>query len=223
MEKIKNVKIDFKKLIEKIGRILYGAIFAFLIVIGGLVAISVLNIPGNFKLFTVQSGSMEPAIKQGSIVIIKPAKKYNKGDIITTREPANPKVSLTHRVFAVKNKAGKTFYVTKGDANKSPDTEERPKENVLGKALFSVPYLGYPVAFAKTRDGLIFLVVIPATLIIYSELITIKNEVQKLLKKRKKRKLTVKEKVELEIGEEEIKAEKGIKKLWNRIFKKKNV
>jgi hypothetical protein len=60
-------------------------------------------------------------------------------------------------------------------------------------------------------------------LIIYSELLTIKNEVQRLLKEQKKRKLTVKEKVELEIGEEEIKAEKGIKKLWKRLFKKKNV
>jgi len=187
-------KIDFNKLIGKIGRILYAAIFVFLIIIGGLVAISILKIPGNYKLFTVQSGSMEPVIKQGSIVVVKPFKDYKKGDIITTREPANPKVSLTHRIVNIKNKNGKISYVTKGDANKSPDTEKRPKENVLGKALFSVPYIGYPVSFAKTRDGLIFLIVIPATLIIYSELLTIKNEVRRLLQEQKKKKINSKRK-----------------------------
>jgi len=222
MKNKEKIKFDFKKLIGKIGKVFYAVIFAFLIIVASLVGISVLNIPGNYKLFFVQSGSMAPAIKQGAVVVVKPADKYVKGDVITFKEPKNPKITVTHRIFQIKEKDKKVFYITKGDANKSPDGEDRPKENVLGKMIFSVPYLGYPVSYAKTREGLIVLVVIPATLIIYSELMTIKNEVQKLLKERKKRKLTVKEKVELEIGEEEIKVEKGFKKFWHKIFKKKN-
>lgn len=211
-----------RKLIwKKIGRILYGLIFFVLILIAGIVTISTFKIPGNYKLFNVQSGSMEPAIKKGALVIVKPIQNYQKGDVITVSEPANPKVSLTHRIFEVKEKDGKTFYVTKGDANNTPDTEDRPKENVIGKVLFSIPYIGYPIGFAKTRDGLIILIIIPITLIIYSELISIKNEVKKLIEKRKQKKLSLIEKVELEIGEEEIKTEKGIKKLFKKIFRKK--
>lgn len=217
MENIKKIKINYGKVIRKTGKVLYGFIFAFLIIVAGVIAISAFKIPGNYKLLVVQSGSMEPVIKQGAIVVVKPVGEYKIGDIITVREPANPKVSLTHRIAEIKEIDGKMFYVTKGDANDSPDTEERPEENVLGKVIFSVPYLGYLVGFAKTRDGLIFMVIIPATLIIYSELISIKNETKKLLKERKKRKLTLKEEVEVEIGEEEIKAEKGIKKFVKKI------
>lgn len=183
---IKIKKVDFGKLIRRIGKVLYGVIFAGLIIVAGLVAISALKIPGNYKLLVVQSGSMEPSIKQGAVVVVKPVSEYKKGDVITVSEPANPKISLTHRIFEVKEKDGKTFYVTKGDANDTPDTEERPKENVLGKVIFSVPFVGYPIAFAKTKEGLIFLIIIPATLIIYSELISIKNEAKRLLKGRKK-------------------------------------
>lgn len=219
--KFKLTKKSWAKVINiahKIGKFLYGLIFVFLILVAGSIAISNLNIPGNYKIFTVQSGSMEPSIKTGSIVVIKPSENYNKGDVITVKELVNPKNTITHRVFEVKENSGKTFYITKGDANKAPDPEERPKENVIGKVILSVPFLGYPIGFAKTRDGLIILVIIPATIIVYSELMSIKNEVQKLIKARKKRKLTLVEKVELEIGEEEIKTEKWYKKIFKNIF-----
>ena len=224
MKKLRRKKISYLKLIQKTGKILYGLVFLVLIIIAGLVAISALNISGNYKLLVVQSGSMEPVIKMGSVVVVKPSEEYKVGDIITVKEPANPKSSLTHRIAEIKERDGKTSYVTKGDANNTPDMEERPKENVLGKVLFSVPYIGYPIGFAKTRDGLIILVIIPATIIIYSELVSIKNETVKLLKERKKRRLSQKEKLEVEIGEEEIEVEKGIRKLIRKIkgiFKKK--
>lgn len=214
------LKVNWGKLFRVIGNILYGSVFAVLIFVAGGLAISTFNIPGNYKILTVQSGSMEPSIKIGSVVIVQPASDYKTGDVITVSEPANRKVSLTHRITEVKERDGKTFYVTKGDANETPDSEERPKENVVGKVLFSIPYVGYPISFAKTRDGLVVLVIIPATIIVYSELLNIKNEAQRLLKEKKK-KLTFKEKIELEIGEEEIAAEKGIKKLWRKLKGKK--
>ena len=219
MKNVKKIKINYGKLIRKTGKVLYGLIFAALILVAGVVAISAFKIPGSYKLLTVQSGSMEPSIKLGSVVVVQPAVDYKTGDVITVSEPSNPKTSLTHRIFEVKEKDGKTFYVTKGDANNAPDTEERPKENVIGKVLLSIPYVGYPAGFAKTRDGLVILVIIPATIIVYSELMNIKKEAQRLLKERKK-KLTLKEKVEVEIGEEEIKVEKGIKKLWQKLIEK---
>jgi hypothetical protein len=137
----------------------------------------------------------------------------------------NPKLTTTHRIYEVKIEDGKEQYITKGDANDAPDSVPTSKDLVLGKTIFSIPLLGYPVSFAKTREGLIILVVIPATIIVYSEAITIKNEAAKLLAERRKRKLTLTEKTELEIGEEEIKIERWYKKLWKKIIsplKKKN-
>jgi len=205
--------------LKYIGRIIYWMIFITLILIAGLVAVSALDIPGNYKLFTVQSGSMEPEVLKGSIVVIKPQADYTKGDVITISEPENPKVSLTHRIVAIEKKEGKILYTTKGDANKTADTEKRPQENVIGKVLFSVPYAGYPVSYGKTRDGLIFLVVIPATIIIYSELMTIKNEAVRLVRERKKRKLTALEKAEVAVGQEVMEVEKEIGKVEQNIEK----
>lgn len=207
------------KLVKKIGKILYGIVFVCLLIIAGIVALSSLKIPGNYKIFTVQSGSMEPSIMTGSVVIIKPFDSYQKGDVITVREPGNPKSTLTHRIFEVKESSDSASYITKGDANNAPDSEQRPKANVLGKVIFTVPFAGYPIGFAKTRNGLIILVIIPATLIIYSELVSIKNEAIKLIKKRKKR-LTPKQKLEVKLVKDEIKTENKIKRLFNKILSK---
>jgi signal peptidase len=209
----------FVKIIRKTGKVLYWLIFTILILIAGTIAISDLKIPGNYKIFAVQSGSMEPAIKTASIVIIKPFNNYQKGDVITVQDPANPKNTLTHRIFEVKENNGSVSYITKGDANNAPDIEDRLKSNILGKVVFSVPLLGYPIGFAKTSSGLIILIIVPATIIIYSELVSIKNETKRLLKERKKR-LSTKEKVEIEVGEEEIKIERWYKKIFKKIFKK---
>lgn len=220
LKKISKIKINFKL----IGGVLYDIILFLLIVIAAGVGVSALNIPGGIKLFTVESGSMSPKIPTGSIVISKPSNTYQKGDMITFKSAAdsgnnNPKYTTTHRIYEVKSTKGKEEYVTKGDANNAPDITPTGKDLVLGKAVFSIPLIGYPIAFAKTRDGLIILVIIPATIIIYSELMNIKNEAKKLIKERKK-KLSKKEKLELEIGEEEIKAERWYRNLYKKIFHK---
>jgi len=196
---------------KKITNIIYSVMVFILILVAGVVGASTLNIPGGIKLYSVQSGSMEPAIHTGSIVISKPSDNYQKGDIITfkaekDRLVKNPRYITTHRIYEIKNIDGKEEYVIKGDANNTPDIELASKDLVLGKTIFSIPLLGYPVSFAKTREGLIILVIIPATIIIYSGLMNIKNEAKKLLKERRKRKLTTKEK----IGKEIIAVEKDL-------------
>lgn len=197
---ISKIKINFKL----VGNIFYRLVVCVLILIAALVGISAINIPGGIKLYTVQSGSMEPAIHTGSIVISKPSDNYQKGDVVTfkaekDRLVKNPRETTTHRIYEITIKDGKKEYVTKGDSNNAPDIKPISKDLILGKTIFSFPFLGYPVSFAKTREGLIILVVIPATIIIYSELMNIKNEAKKLLKERKKRKLSAKEKIEEKI------------------------
>jgi len=206
------------KKIKKITDVFYKILFAFLLATAGLAALSAFGLPKSFRLFVVQSGSMEPAIKRGSLVIVQPQKQYQKDEIITFKsrpdaDIKNPGLLITHRIVDIKDDNGGVFFTTKGDANESPDMDTRPTGSVLGKVVFTISYLGYPVGFAKTQTGFILLIVVPATIIVYSELLTIKNEALRLVRERKKRKLTTKEKVEKKIGEEIIAVEKDVMKV----------
>ena len=74
--------------------------------------------------------------------------------------------------------------------NDVADREAVPASQVLGRVLWHIPYIGYPVSYAKTQMGFVGLIVIPATLIIYSESMSIVRQVKEkaLASKRPKRK-----------------------------------
>ena len=160
----------------KLGNFIYRLILTGLGLVAVFVAVSALNLPGGWKLFTVQSGSMQPAISLGSLVIVKPAGEYVVGDVITFKTGPTPP---THRINQVE--AG--VITTKGDANDASDSEPVKPGQIIGKLVLTIPVAGYPVAFAKSKEGFLLLIVIPATLIIYSEILNIKNEIKKLRQK----------------------------------------
>lgn len=158
-----------------------------LLAISLIVVFSKFNNPLGMRLFSVKSGSMEPSIRVGSIVMVKGREEYQAGDMITVRMEKNAKETFTHRVVEVveNEELGRISYRTKGDANPEADRELVPKGRILGKVILIIPYLGYPVAIAQTQMGLTFLIIIPAALIVYSEAINIKNEIGKIIKKRR--------------------------------------
>lgn len=158
--------------------------FAVLFLFGGLVVFSLLPISGNIKLLTVLSGSMEPSVHTGSLIFIKPTNNYKVGDIVT-RKTSDAKVTVTHRISEKKVIDGKTIFNTKGDANNSDDNEKVTPEMIVGRVFLNIPYLGYAVGFAKTKHGLIIIILIPALIIIFDELVKIKNEVINIIKKKK--------------------------------------
>jgi signal peptidase len=130
---------------------------------------------------------MEPAIPLGGLVIVKPTEGYVKDDVITFRSEADPKQTVTHRIVEIVEDEDlkRISYKTKGDANEEADRELVDSRRVIGRVVYTVPYLGYVVSFAQTQVGFVVLVVIPATIIIYSELLKIKSEVGEFIKKRK--------------------------------------
>lgn len=169
----------FKKIIS---RILTGLLVALAVV---LVA-PMLPIPGNFSIRVVQSGSMEPAIKTGSVVLIKPLASYKVGDIITFegnfKDAKGKKIPTTHRVVEARVDTGNVSYQTKGDANDDVDRNLIAGDKVIGKVLVSAPYAGYAVAGAQTGYGLLAIVVIPALVIIFDHVKKIVTEVRKTRK-----------------------------------------
>lgn len=138
-----------------------------------------------FELKIVRSGSMEPAIPTGSVVLIQPSASYKVGDVITFGKDTATSIPTSHRIVSTRSEGGTTYYTTKGDANNAADPGETPANKVIGRIIFSLPYVGYIFAFAKTRLGFALLVAIPAALIILYEAIGIYKEVA-MRKRRKK-------------------------------------
>ncbi|MFA5886795.1 MAG: signal peptidase I [Patescibacteria group bacterium] len=130
------------------------------------------NVFGGYQPFLVQSGSMEPAIMTGDVIVIQNRGTYFINDVVSFRTNADRIV--THRIVAVE-KGKENRYSTKGDANRSGDEDIITNKQVIGKVVLVIPKLGYFVAFSKSRSGLIWLLIIPAAILILDELIKIKK------------------------------------------------
>lgn len=112
--------------------------------------------------YTVLTGSMEPTLSPGSLIVVKPGPpaELRAGDVITFQiESDNPAVN-THRITQVVYDAqGRQRIQTQGDANSVPDRDMLVAEQVRGKLWYSVPYLGY-VNNAMTGDSRQLLVMV---------------------------------------------------------------
>lgn len=157
-----------------ISKIYYGIVVLVLL----LLVVLIFPISGKPRFFVVQSGSMEPTIKTGAIVAVKPAETYQVGDIITFGPVSTLKVPTTHRIVEIKGTETAPTYVTKGDANNVSDLREVARRDVIGKVIFNIPYLGYVVATAQNKYGFLALIVIPALFIIVGEIQKIVSEVK---------------------------------------------
>lgn len=133
-----------------------------------------------YALRMVTSNSMEPAFSAGSLVTIVPQEKYEVGDIVTYQASKHEQDIVTHRIVEKK----KGYFVTKGDANSVADDREVTQESIHGKVLFSIPGAGYVVDFIRKPLGFILVVVIPALIIILSELKNIIGEAKTKFKKK---------------------------------------
>lgn len=111
--------------------------------------------------------------------MIKPTKDYKIGEVITFLTNEKNKQSVTHRVYDMKIEEDQVIYITKGDANNAPDQRELRNKDIIGKVLFSVPFVGYAVDFAKKPIGFALIIIIPTVIIISEEIIKIYNEIKK--------------------------------------------
>lgn len=141
------------------------------------------NLP---RVYIVQSGSMEPAIKVGGLILSIPAKSYAHGDIITFKINPSDKKLVTHRLVAAVYTNGdldNPTYLTSGDANEEIDNWRIHRDNIVGKVVLTAPYLGYIADYAKKPYGFLLFVIVPATIIIYEEVKMLLKEIINLIRK----------------------------------------
>ena len=165
-------------------KLFYIVFVLLLLSVAGLFLASLLPIPGNIKVKIVKSGSMEPAIHTGSIVVVKPQSSYAVGDVITFGEDTKVRIPTTHRIVSVRDDAGTVSYSAKGDANEEADPIVVSKGSVIGKVTFAIPYAGYVLDFARQPLGFTFLIGIPASIIILDETLRIVNEIMGMRRRR---------------------------------------
>jgi len=190
MGKIKIVRNKIQKVLP-ITIIKMGAFFVIL-VLAGLSLLTLLPLRTPIKPYIVLSGSMNPTIPEGSIVFVKRGfNDIKKGNIVTFKRPGKPQENVTHRIVGEDKSKGRTVYMTKGDANTAADLWVVPKESIWGKAIFSVPVLGYVISFAKTKLGVILLIALPLVIIALGEARIIYSEIKKMRKKSKEKKAVI--------------------------------
>lgn len=156
---------------------------AAMVVVAGLVVLTTLPEFSGYRALIVTTGSMEPTIKVGGMVFVKKITAYSAGDIITFQQGPDQRSLTTHRIIDIKDVNGRKMFKTKGDAVNQPDDELVPENRVAGKVTFWLPFVGRPIAFAKTQLGVVMLVVIPAAIIVYEELKKIRKEINKSYKR----------------------------------------
>ena len=93
-------------------------------------------------LLVVLSASMGGALPVGSLALAIPQPEYFVGDIVTFKVPNSGEL-LTHRVVEVEDVGGQQVFKTQGDANNVADDWGLVDDDIVGKVVFHLPYLGY--------------------------------------------------------------------------------
>ncbi len=168
-----------------ISTLFYALFVTFVVGIAGLLAGSMLPIPQNIELKIVKSGSMEPAIPTGSLVVVKPQAAYTVGDVITFGADTKTEIPTTHRIISIMGEGQSRTYTTKGDANEEQDSKQTPHRDIIGRVMFHAPYVGFILDFARQPIGFTLLIAIPAGLVILEEILSIFKEIGKGRRRKK--------------------------------------
>jgi len=124
-----------------------------------------------YKPFIVLSGSMEPAIQAGDLIITKviEPEKVAEGDIIAFQAEKN--TIVTHRVTDVRTEEGLSF-LTRGDANTGADAKAVGVGELEGIYLCRLAGVGNFAMFLQTPLGMLLFVITPLCLFILYDVVS---------------------------------------------------
>lgn len=107
-----------------------------------------------YAFLEVVSGSMEPEINIGDIIIIDTKEKdYKKGNVVTYYDSNG--LFVTHRIISIEN----TEIITKGDHN---NTEDKPisQNDIIGRAVYKIRYAGKVLEAVKSPLTMLMILII---------------------------------------------------------------
>lgn len=108
---------------------------------------------GVFPIFpsVIATGSMEPMIKPGDVILIKRVNidDLKVGDVIQFKRE---NILISHRIIEIVKKDNIICYRTKGDNNSVADSELVKPQDIKGKIIKVVPKIGWPTLLLKSRN-----------------------------------------------------------------------
>lgn len=153
-------KILFLKKLST-GLVVAAMVFAFLIA-----GIRIFGV----QVYGVLTGSMEPAYPTGSLIYVKDVEPddLRVNDVITFS--ISPGVIATHRIVEIvpdEQYPNILRYRTKGDANKDVDASLVSANNIIGKAMFAIPQLGYVANYIQQSPGIYLAILVCGLMIAF--------------------------------------------------------
>ncbi|MFB1065178.1 signal peptidase I [Natrinema sp. H-ect4] len=134
------------------------------------VAYAVPQVAGAEHSFVVLSGSMEPSISPGDVVLVAGVQPdaVEEGDVITYQR-SEGESPTTHRVIEVDDSGTEVQFRTKGDANDDPDQTAIAADQLIGRVTVTIPEIGHVITFVNTPVGFGLLVALPLVSFVLSE------------------------------------------------------
>ena len=114
-----------------------------------------------FAQIIIQSGSMQPAMDVGDMLIIREMDNYQKGDIVTFREG---KVLITHKIISIDDNTKRV--VTQGNKNNVAD-EPITMTQIEGKVFLRIKNVGDFIVLLKTPMGIFLMTLMVIVLVEY--------------------------------------------------------
>lgn len=121
--------------------------------------------------YTVLTGSMQPELPPGTLVVVKPvdADEIAVGSVITYQLESGKATVVTHRVVGQGfNGKGEVQLRTQGDANDTPDQEWVRPVQIKGEVWYSVPLLGHVNNWLTGEERQVAVYVVAALLLGYA-------------------------------------------------------
>ncbi len=179
-----------KKVFSIIGKLLYYVVIAFICLIALFLLYYIISSQINannedykpkVSIYTIVSPSMTPVINVYDVVInIREDKPENikVGDIITyvSKSSTSEGMTITHRVIdVIELPDGGYEYQTQGDNNSEPDSLYVGYDQILGKEILIIPYLGRIQFLIANQKGWLFLLLIPVSIYTFIEIYKLFN------------------------------------------------
>jgi len=133
-----------------------------------------LSVRGAMPFMAVFGTSMEPELHAGNLILIEgvSSSDVEVGDIIVftipsaVREHYNYPPVVAHRVIKVRDSETGVTFRTQGDNTGEDPFTVRPQD-LMGQVSKQIPYLGFPLLFFQSQQGLIFIIIALSLLALY--------------------------------------------------------
>lgn len=168
-----------RKIIDnKVFKIIYGTlkficIFILVLYVAFLAAQKLSNNSsiGGFRVFTIVTGSMEPELKVGDVILVQETdfEDLKLKDIITyeSKGQGTDGMIITHRIIDMDKDTKKI--ITKGDANDVEDPSIESNQ-VYGKVTYKFTIISLLTKLVRNKYGFYFLIFVPLVLVVFLEI-----------------------------------------------------